>query len=148
MEHVIPLLLPPLLPPVLPDVPHVLLAELVHPFPGYHTYPVLMHPHIARNAVLNIQLVDHAIDPVDLLLLVGVVIGFGPVVNELGELGGIEQGADRDSIDTVVLIRQLADILAKILESVKDIVPAMVLYKIIITSNNEDVHGLCMVGIV
>ena len=86
-------------------MPDLLLAKLVHPFPGHHTYPVLMHPHIARHAVLNVQLVNHAIDPVDLILLVGVVLGFGPVVYKPGELGGIEQGADCDSIDAVVLIR-------------------------------------------
>ena len=147
VEHVVLLLLPPVIPSVLLNMLVVLLPKNIPPLPSNNAHPVFVNPNIIFHAIVVINFVDLVVDPVELLLLVGVVLRLRAVVYIPRQLWGIQEGAYGDGVGAVVVVMQLADIVAELLDDLDYKFSAVVPEKVVITCYNKDIHRVCVVGI-
>ena len=129
------------------NMPVVLLSKVIPPLPGNNAHSVFVNPHIIFHSVVVINFINLGVDLVELLLLVGVVVGLGAVVYIPSQLWGIQEGAYSDSIDAVVVITQLADIVPELIDDIDYIFAAVVPEKVIVSCYYEDIHGVSMVRI-
>ena len=147
VEHVGLVSLPPLFPLVFLYVSVVFLAIHVFVLPCNYTCAVFVNAHVKFHAILVINFINLSIYPVYFLLLIGIIGGLWAIVGKPSKLGGIKEGAYGDSVavGAVVLVFQLADVVTKPLNHLNDEISAMVLNKIVIPCNDEDIYRINVV---
>ena len=123
------------------------LAMLICVLLGGDPRAMLVDARIVGHAMLHVHVVNLAVDPVNFLFLVHVVVRLRSIIPEPGKLGRIQEGADCDGVSHIVLVCQPVYIVNELLDCVDNHVSTVVPHEIIIASDDENIHGLGVVGI-
>ena len=123
------------------------LTILVNDLPIHHPHAVLVHPNIVPHAILQVDFINLAIKPVYFTLLIFIIIWLWAIILEPSELGRVKKGAYGDCVGGVVLVGQRTHVLTKLIDCIDNDIPACVPDEVIVTCDNEQVHGFGVVRI-
>ena len=123
------------------------LTILVYYLLIHHPHAVLVHPNIVPHAILEVDLINLAIKPVYFSFLISIIIWLWAVILKPSKLGRVEKGAYGDCVGGVILVAQRTHVLTKLINCVDNDFPACVSDKVIVTCDNEQVHGFGVVRI-